>query len=112
MKKIGTTSAGTVIVEMSGEAFEALERLQTTASSAVSPREVKSLTRTELVAYVRERIAKLRPKRKERLASSIRAMFQFNGGVTEEQVEQTIAALQKEKFLTADAGGKITYQGV
>jgi len=107
MKKIGTTSSGTVIIEMSTAQFDALSQLQ--VSQDAQPAIVK-MSITDRVSYVRERLAKLSPKRKEGVARSIAAMFQFSGGIAEADVETIINRLQKEKFLAVNETGRVTYK--
>lgn len=111
MKKIGVTSIGTVIVEMTTTAqFDALERLQAPSVAADSPTDRAALTGNQCVAYVRERIGKLRPKKRDAVVSSIRAMFQFNGGISDQRIDDVVAALQKESFLSVDADGRVSYK--
>ena len=107
MKKIGTTSSGTVIVEMAAAQFDALTRLQEKAD--VQPTADK-MTISEKVAYVRERIAKLSPKKKEGVARSISAMFQFTGGISEAELEEVVGRLQQERFFAIDETGHVTYK--
>jgi hypothetical protein len=107
MKKIGTTLAGTVIVEMSAAQFEALAQLQSTPK--VTPDD-SAMSLAERVDFVRERILKLSPKKREGVARSISAMFQFTGGVSESDVDEIIGRLQKEKFFAIDESGRVTYK--
>ena len=107
MKKIGTTSCGTVIVEMTVAQFDALSALQ--GAPPVHP-DVIAMPLVERVAFVRERIVKLSPKKKDGVARSIAAMFQFTGGISETEIEEIIGRLQKEKFLTIDESGRVTYK--
>ena len=51
------------------------------------------------IQYVMDRIAKLRPSKKASLINSIKAMYQFQGGVSDEDQEKIIVDLQKRKFL-------------
>jgi hypothetical protein len=53
----------------------------------------------DTIEYIEERISKLKPLRKKSLINSIKAMFQFNGGISESDIDQIIAELQKRKFL-------------
>jgi hypothetical protein len=106
MKKIGTTASGTVIVEMSAEQFEALSKLKGTPPP---PPTAATMSVAEKVEYARPRIAKLNPKKKEAVARSITAMFQFTGGIPDAQVDEIIARLQKEKFFVIDEAGRVTY---
>jgi len=122
MKKIGVTSAGTVIVEMSGAQFDALMQIHTpqqpppaqpqpaaAAAPAVAKDSVASMTPAQLIDYVAKRIGKLKPKRKDALVHSIETMFRLTGGIDASTTERVIAGLQKSKFITVDAAGKVTY---
>jgi hypothetical protein len=106
MKKIGTTSSGTVIVEMTAAHFEALCQLQGSSKEQSATPECLA----DRVAYVRERIAKLSPKKRDGVVRSILAMFQFTGGIPESQVEEIIGRLVKAKFFTIDERGHVTYK--
>lgn len=139
MKKIGVTSAGTVILEMSVSQFDALMQIYTpqqtppaqpptsqppptakaqpaakTESTTVMTASVKdsvsSMTPVQLIDYVAKRIGKLKPKRKDALIHSIETMFRLTGGIDAPATERVIAGLQKSQFITIDAAGKVTYQ--
>ena len=107
MKKIGTTSSGTVIVEMTAAEFDALRQVQ---GAAAVQQAADKMSVAEKVAYVRERIAKLSPKKKEGVARSISAMFQFTGGISEADIEEIVVRLQKEKFFAIDETERVTYR--
>ncbi len=62
----------------------------------------------DTIDYVTERLLKLKPSKRKSLENSINAMFQFQGGITEQDVEVIISKLQKNKVLTID-GSKISY---
>jgi len=122
MKKIGVTSSGTVIVEMSVAQFDALTQIHAPLQAPVSepkpsapaaPTAVKdsvaSMTQAQLIDYVAKRIGKLKPKRKDALVHSIETMFRLTGGIDAPTIERVIAGLQKSKFITVDAAGKVTY---
>jgi len=141
MKKIGVTSSGTVIVEMSVAQFDALMQIHTpqqtplaqpptpqpppapktqpaapaakTESPAILTALVKdsasSMTPAQLVDYVAKRIGKLKPKKRDALIHSIETMFRMTGGIDALAIERVIAGLQKSKFITVDAAGKVTY---
>lgn len=82
MKKIGTTSSGTLIVEMSAETFHAWSRLQAPLTPAENPQSQAAKTvNSENLAFVKKRILKLKPKKKAGLIRSIASMFQFKGGI-------------------------------
>jgi hypothetical protein len=63
----------------------------------------------EVIEYVIERLLKLKPSKKASLINSISAMFQFQGGIAEAELEKIIADLQKRKYLTIDSKNKVTY---
>lgn len=107
MNKIGTTTSGTVIVEMTAAQFDALSQFQ---GAAVMPSAVVKMPIAERVAYVRERIVKLSPKKKEGVARSIAAMFQFTGGISDADIEEVIVRLQREKFFAIDETGHVAYK--
>ncbi len=137
MKKIGITSSGTVIVEMSVAQFDALMQIHApqqtpptqpppsrpspsappvaqtespTVMSAAVKDSASSMTPAQLVDYVAKRIGKLKPKKKDALVHSIETMFRMTGGIDAPGIERVIAGLQKSKFITIDASGKVAYR--
>jgi hypothetical protein len=106
MKRNGTTSSGSVVVEMTAAQFDVLSRRQK-ASPTEPTAETMSLA--DRVTYVRDRIVKLKPKKREGVAHSISAMFQFTGGIAETDIEEIIARLQRENHLIVDEAGRVTY---
>lgn len=61
------------------------------------------------IQYVMDRIAKLRPSKKTSLLNSIKAMYQFQGGVSEADQEKIIKDLEKRKFIKIDNNNKVIY---
>lgn len=131
MKKIGNTASGTVIVEMSVAQFDALMQIHTPqqkpaaqqptsqpppaskaqpAATLLKTESAVSMTGAERVAYVGKRIGKLKPKKKDALVHSIETMFHLTGGIEQREIERIISVLQKEKVLSVDALGKVTYR--
>lgn len=111
MNQIGLTASGSVIVEMTPAEFKALTQLQTPPPKpqpAGKP-EASKMTTPEIVAFVKERIVKLKPKKRDGVIHSITAMFQFTGGIPEPEVQKVIAGLQKQRVLTITADGKVAY---
>lgn len=104
MRKIGSTSSGSVIVEMTEAEFVRLEK-----AAVVAAKPAKPMAHNERVDYVRDRLKKLNPKDKEAAINSIKAMFQFHGGITPEESERVIASLQKEKFIAIDEKSKLRF---
>ena len=61
------------------------------------------------IQYVMDRIAKLRPSKKTSLLNSIKAMYQFQGGVSEADQEKIIRDLENRKFIKIDNNNKVIY---
>lgn len=55
-----------------------------------------------------ERILKLKPTKRSSLLNSINAMFQFQGGISEKEVNEIILRLQKNKKLVLN-NNKVSY---
>ncbi len=73
-------------------------------------RTVVSAKDKETIDYVSERLLKSKPSKKVALSNFIGAMFQFQGGISEEDKNHIIGALQKNKTLSISENGKITYR--
>ena len=113
MKRIGTTSAGTVIVEMSPGDYARLAKDDTTTTRVPADgiTYAPTLTPAEIAAYAKSRILKLKPKKRDGLVHSIAAMFQFNGGIADGVMDKVIAQLEHMRVLTLSADGKVRYPG-
>jgi len=114
MKKIGTTTTGSVIVEMTTQEYDALQQLQVVGSApsskAATDHEVAPhMNHSERSSYVADRLKKLSPKKKDGVIRSIEAMFQFSGGIDSSEVEKVIATLQKQKLFSIAPDGRVTY---
>jgi len=72
-------------------------------SGTTAPRGEEDLTK-----YVADRLYKLRPGKRAGVVNAIVAMFQFQGGISEDDVESLIADLQSEGYLSLD-GGRVVY---
>jgi hypothetical protein len=66
-------------------------------------------TDPEMIKYVAERVAKLRPGRRVSLNNAIAAMFQFQGSVSEEDREAIIIELQRSKHISIDGHDRVSY---
>ena len=64
----------------------------------------------ETIQYVIERLIKLKPTRKASLLNSIGAMFQFQGGIPEDDKEKIIAELQRQRYITVDQNNRVSYR--
>lgn len=128
MEKIGVTQAGTVIVEMSQQEFEAMRlllhsgpkkeatgetangtpKIYPSKDDAVSGVSGDQMTLKQAVDYCAPRLVKLGPKKKDGVLKSLHAMFNFQGGVSDARTEEIYEAL-RGKGVFAETNGKISY---
>ena len=78
--------------------------ISSTNQTTIKPTESKENT----IDYIKERLFKSKPSKKQSLSNFISAMFQFQGGIKNEDIDSIINQLVKEKLITID-GQKITY---
>lgn len=135
MNKIGLTQSGMVIVEMTQAEFAALQLLHgcTTdamlqASGGVSGQrnaEVQrdypshtdavrgvsgdQMTLKQAVDYCAPRLVKLAPKKKAGALNGLRAMFNFQGGVSDDRLEEIYQALLNRNVFK-EHDGKLEYE--
>ena len=62
-----------------------------------------------MVEFVAERLRKLKPSKKDAVLNSIAAMFQFRGGISEEDKEKMFSALADVREIVVTEMGKVTY---
>lgn len=79
--------------------------LKDVKKSAVNENPIESI---DSIQYVTARLAKLRPAKKKTLMNTIRSMYQFQGGVSEKDLETIITDLKKQKFLKFE-NNKVIY---
>lgn len=60
----------------------------------------------ELIA---ERIRKLRPRTRTALMNSIDAMYQFRGGISENDRDKVVEELDRDYGITIDRDGRVSY---
>ena len=53
----------------------------------------------DTIEYVMERLLKLKPVKKQSLTNSIKAMFQFQGGIVDSDIDKIISELQKRNYI-------------
>jgi hypothetical protein len=53
----------------------------------------------DTIEYVVERLLKLKPTKKKSLTNSIKAMFQFQGGIADSDIDKIISELQNRKYI-------------
>jgi hypothetical protein len=61
------------------------------------------------IQYVMDRLAKLLPARRLSLVNSIKAMYQFQGGVSKTDLEKIIQDLERRKFLKIEPTNNVIY---
>ena len=119
MKKVGQTSAGSVLVEMTRAQYTAMTKLLEPARSA-EPEEVKSASTetptAEATMFLRSRmesirtcLGKMKPQTKKELVRAIRFVCRHSGGVRDREIEQIIKILEREDFLSLADGGRVAY---
>ncbi len=59
-------------------------------------------TEIDTIKYVTERLVKLKPVKVKSLTNSIKSMFQFQGGISDSDVEDIISELQKRKHIAVN----------
>ncbi len=75
------------------------------------PNETRHATTTlPSIEYVVERLMKSKPTKKAALLNFIGAMFQFQGGISDQDKETIISELQRKNWLTIDENGRVTYK--
>jgi hypothetical protein len=62
----------------------------------------------DVIEYVVERLLKLKPVKQQSLVNSIKAMFQFQGGIADSDIDKIIAELQKRKYIKIEQN-KVSY---
>jgi len=56
----------------------------------------------DTMEYVIERLLKLKPVKKKSLTNSISSMFQFQGGISDIDIDKIISKLQKRKIIKVE----------
>ena len=80
-------------------------------SNAQQPVAKTNESKENTIDYIKERLLKSKPSKRQTLSNFIGAMFQFQGGIKDEDIDTIINKLVKEKFLVVD-GNKINYNAI
>lgn len=59
--------------------------------------------------YILKRLVKLKPSTRTAAVNSIKAMFQFQSPMSDQEANRTLHDLHKQRLLTIDAAHKILY---
>jgi hypothetical protein len=62
----------------------------------------------DTIKYAIERLRKLKPTKKSSLINSIKSMFQFQGGISDTEINKIIVELQKRKYIKLEQNN-VTY---
>lgn len=81
------------------------------ATTSVKPAEKPNESKENTIDYIKERLLKSKPSKKQTLSNFISAMFQFQGGINNDDIDIIINKLVKENFLVIN-GNKITYSAL
>lgn len=58
---------------------------------------------------IKFRILKSKPVKKAALENFVKAMYNFKGGVSDDDLAKIIKQLEKEKFISIDLNNRVTY---
>jgi hypothetical protein len=61
------------------------------------------------IEYVAERLLKSKPRKKAKLLNFIGAIFQFKGGISDNDKEAIVTQLESKKLISVDKNGRVTY---
>jgi hypothetical protein len=67
-----------------------------------APQKIVEEAEVDTISYVTERLSKLKPVKVKPLTNSIKSMFQFQGGISDSDVDKIIKELQKQKHIKLD----------
>ena len=111
MKKIGVTSSGSVMVEMTHAQFDALTKVLAPVAPSIEPDQEESALVSQPVPAmavrkrldsVRKCLRKIRPSGRNELFRTVRLVCQPTGGVNNIQIEHMLQILEKEDFLKVE----------
>lgn len=119
MRKIGSTSTGSVIIEMTAAQYAALTQVMGPKPGTEEPgtdglEKKEEVTRPVMAVrrkqgYVRNCLSQLRPDTRKEVFRSIRAMFHGSGGIRDTEIDQMIDSLIKDQYFSIDANGDVRY---
>jgi hypothetical protein len=72
-------------------------------------RQSPSTISQDTIDYVYARLLKLRPTRHSALLNSIGAMYQFQGGISDDDKKRIVKELQRQKRVLVKENGHISY---
>jgi hypothetical protein len=115
MRKIGATSAGSVIIEMTKAQFAALTQVMEPKSEKKKDKkkvaEAPVMAVSRKLVYVRNCLDKLQPKTRTEVERTIRSMFHGTGGIRAQEIEHLLQRLIKDKYLAITEDESVQYTG-
>ena len=111
MRKIGSTTTGSVIIEMTAAQFAALTQVITAdpQPEEKKPASLPVMALKRKQTNVRNCLDQLRPESRQEVIRSIRAMYRGMGGIREEEIIQIMESLVKEGYFSFDADERACY---
>ncbi len=117
------TQSGMVVIEMTSKEYEAIKLLHGVKETAEVPIQKvypshedavcgvsgDQMTLKEAADYCAPRLLKLAPKKKTGVLNGLRAMFNFQGGVSDGKLDEIYRTLQG-RGVFKECNGKIVYQ--
>lgn len=118
MRKVGATTSGTVIVEMTQIQFEALQQVVNPnatkvakgGESSITSGEVKAMAVKRKLDHVRRCILKLKPSTREELIRSIKTVGPFTGGFADTEIDHLLRILAREEHFSISQDGTLVYR--
>lgn len=80
-------------------------RIGTTTDNTTAKKAPKDITTIE---YIETRLLKLKPTKIKSLTNSIKSMYQFQGGISENDIDKIVSELQERKFIKIEQN-KVIY---
>ena len=78
------------------------------ATNARNPTGKEASKNMNPIEYIENRLFKLKPTKIKSLKNSIKAMYQFQGGISDDEIDKIISDLQKRKFIKIEQN-KVIY---
>lgn len=80
------------------------------ATTDQNPRVKEASKDISTIEYIENRLLKLKPGKIKSLTNSIKSMYQFQGGISDEDIDKIISDLQKSQFIKIEKNQVIYLQ--
>ncbi|MEN8217905.1 MAG: hypothetical protein ABFS56_16365 [Pseudomonadota bacterium] len=98
-----------LLIQQAKKEEENLNPQKRTAQKNGNASEVISDNNVPSIEYVAQRLLKSKPVKRKSLENFVRAMFQFQGGISEDDEIQIISELQRLNYIKIDSNDRVTY---